>query len=214
MTDQTHLLITTTAADDPKTLVEGCKGLVNARFSPLTLIAATDAQQQAATLAGVDVLAQPQIHNKDEFAQLLFATEALKAEAQPTAGIYLVVPAAALAKLNYEDLRACRTIFWHDWVDVATFGRPVFEEAAKNNPTNIKIAASVNHRVLYMSRASIPYGADVMVVDAGIHAYRASALRQLAETEPSPLERTEKIPLLRGLEAGLGVYLSLITPAS
>jgi len=214
MTDQIHLLITTAAADDPQTLVDGCKGLADARLAPLTVISTTEAQNQATTDEGFAVVAHPQISNKDEFAQLLFAVETLKAEAPQPADIYLVVPAAALEKLNYEDLRACRTIFWHDWVDVAAFGRPIFEEAAKNNPMNIKIAASQNHRVLYVSRAGVPYGADVMVVDTNIRAYRASALRHLAETEPSPLERTEKIALLRGIEAGLGVYLSLITPTA
>ena len=65
-----------------------------------------------------------------------------------------------------------------------------------------------------MSRGAAPYGADVMVADSGIRAYRFQALRQLAETEPSPLERTERISMLRALEANLGVYMNLMTSAA
>ena len=72
------------------------------------------------------------INNKDEFARLFHAVQKVCASEQDKAGVIMVVPAVALEHTNPEDLRATRTIFWHEWVDAAVFGRPIFEEADSN----------------------------------------------------------------------------------
>ena len=211
MSEQIHLLITTTVEDNPQKLVKACQELMGARLDPLTVVTSLQVQEEALKEAGIQTVQAPEISNEDAFAQLFHVAQTLNADPLQPLGVVLVVPAAKLSRINIEELRACRTIFWHDWADIAVFGRPIFEEADKNLPSHIKIVANQNHRVLYMSRGPVPYGADVMVAETGIRAYRYQALRQLAETEPSPLERTERVPLLRGLEAGLGCYLSLVT---
>lgn len=214
MAEQTHLLITTTANDDVDDIVNHCKALKAARFDPITVVT-TDAEQlEALSAKGLQAIPMPEINNKDEFARLFHAVQKVCASEQDKAGVIMVVPAAALEQTNPEDLRATRTIFWHEWVDAAVFGRPIFEEADKNNTAFVKVVAGQNRKGMYMSRGAAPYGADVMVADSGIRAYRFQALRQLAETEPSPLERTERISMLRALEANLGVYMNLMTSAA
>ena len=214
MAEQTHLFITTTSQDDLEALMAQCQALKAARFGSMTIIAAQPEQVEALQAAGWEATAAPDIHTKDEYARLFYTVQKTCVSEHQKAGVIMVAPAAELTRTNPEDLRATRTIFWHEWVDIAVFGRPIFEEADKNNPAFVKVVAGQNHRVLYMSRGAVPFGADVMVADSGIRAYRFQALRQLAETEASPLERTERIPMLRALEADLGTYMSLMTSTS
>lgn len=209
MADQTQILITTQLHDDVSHIEPYVKGLKAARLGSVTLVASSPDIAAAAKNSGANVVEVEPATSKDFFAELYKVAQAA-GEGKAPADALIVIPATILKDLNPEDLRATRTIFWHEWARIVVFGKPIFEEADKNNTMFVKVVAGHNRRVLYMSRGATPYGADVMVADTGVRAYRFSALRELAEIEPSPLERTEKIPMLRAIENGIDAYMSLL----
>jgi 3-deoxy-manno-octulosonate cytidylyltransferase (CMP-KDO synthetase) len=105
--------------------------------------------------------------------------------------------------------------------DIATLATPMESLADFLNPNVVKVVADVNQRVLYFSRAPIPWTRDG--VDAGeqersrwqgarrhvgLYAYRAAALQRMAALPVSPLEGAEKLEQLRALEAGFDVRVA------
>ena len=105
--------------------------------------------------------------------------------------------------------------------DIATLATPVESLADFLNPNVVKVVSDVNQRVLYFSRAPIPWTRDG--VDAGEHdrtrwqgarrhiglyAYRAGALQRMAALPVSPLEGAEKLEQLRALEAGFEIRVA------
>ncbi|TCS42569.1 3-deoxy-manno-octulosonate cytidylyltransferase [Reinekea marinisedimentorum] len=91
---------------------------------------------------------------------------------------------------------------------VATLYETVAVKEA-GNPNIVKLVEGKNHRVLYFSRAGIPFdrdnvrtGADVLKRHVGVYAYRKSALDEFVTYPEGELESLEKLEQLRFMENG------------
>ena len=105
--------------------------------------------------------------------------------------------------------------------DIATLATAVESLADFLNPNVVKVVADVNQRVLYFSRAPIPWTRDGSAAGEhdrtrwqgarrhiGLYAYRAGALQRMAALPVSPLEGAEKLEQLRALEAGFDIRVA------
>ena len=105
--------------------------------------------------------------------------------------------------------------------DIATLTTPVASLADFLNPNVVKVVADASQRVLYFSRAPIPWvrdGAGAGLPSQpqwqgaqrhiGLYAYRVAALQRLASLPASPLESAEKLEQLRALEAGFEIRVA------
>src|SRR5690606_8914697 len=94
---------------------------------------------------------------------------------------------------------------------------PVHDEAEFGNPHAVKLVADDSGRVLYFSRAPIPYPRDGITADSlalakrhvGLYAYRASVLRQFVSWPVGTLEATEKLEQLRAMHHGIEIHAAL-----
>jgi 3-deoxy-manno-octulosonate cytidylyltransferase (CMP-KDO synthetase) len=115
----------------------------------------------------------------------------------------------------------------HDSAEIATLAAPLESIEALLDPNVVKVVSDAEQRVLYFSRAPIPWvrdGAESGLTSQrshalarrhlGLYAYRVGALKRLAALPPSPLEQLEKLEQLRALEAGMQIRLAdaLTTP--
>jgi 3-deoxy-manno-octulosonate cytidylyltransferase (CMP-KDO synthetase) len=105
--------------------------------------------------------------------------------------------------------------------DIATLATAVESAADFLNPNVVKLVADVNQRVLYFSRAPLPWPREGLEGAApagarwrearrhiGLYAYRAGALQRMAALPVSPLEAAEKLEQLRALEAGFEIRVA------
>ncbi len=95
-------------------------------------------------------------------------------------------------------------------VDIATPLAPLDYEKDHANPNVVKAAFALepgkdHGKVLYFSRALIPYGDGPFYHHIGIYAYKRQALETYVSLPPSPLEKREKLEQLRALEAGMHI---------
>jgi 3-deoxy-manno-octulosonate cytidylyltransferase (CMP-KDO synthetase) len=108
----------------------------------------------------------------------------------------------------------------HPRADIATLATPIASLADFLNPNVVKVVGDSDHRVLYFSRAPIPWvragastglGSQTRWEGAqrhiGIYAYRVGALQRMASLPASRLEQAEQLEQLRALEAGFEIRL-------
>ncbi len=98
--------------------------------------------------------------------------------------------------------------------DVASLYWPIDDVEEVANPNAVKVVMGTDSRALYFSRSPIPYArgyADITEAmrngccwnrHLGLYAYRLSALREFTASEPTPLEKTERLEQLRIMERG------------
>ncbi len=104
---------------------------------------------------------------------------------------------------------------------IATLASPIASREEFLDPNVVKVVARDDGRALYFSRAPIPWdrdGANAAAAKAarhrgarrhlGIYAYRVSALREMAATPATALERREQLEQLRALEMGLVIVVA------
>ena len=102
--------------------------------------------------------------------------------------------------------------------DIATLATPIQALADFLNPGVVKVVADAAQRVLYFSRAPIPWDRDGASGGLssqsrwqgaqrhiGIYAYRVGSLQRMAALPASKLEQAEKLEQLRALEAGFEI---------
>lgn len=100
-------------------------------------------------------------------------------------------------------------------IDVATLCTPLADESELMNPNIVKVVKDSRNFALYFSRAPIPHAKSGGIDSSlhfrhiGVYAYRRTALRSFCSLPRSPLERSEGLEQLRGLEAGLRYYVTL-----
>ena len=100
-------------------------------------------------------------------------------------------------------------------IDMATLGRPLGTPADYDNPNIVKMVRALDGLALYFSRSAIPHMRDThgqfdanladdhsVLVHLGLYAYTQTFLERFAQLDPSPLERLEKLEMLRALENG------------
>jgi len=110
--------------------------------------------------------------------------------------------------------------------DIATLCTPITELAEYLDPNVVKVVMQGNGRALYFSRAPVPWirdGATAGLASqrefrgsfrhVGLYAYRVAALRRLAASQPSRLERLEGLEQLRALQMGLGIAVAVAREA-
>ncbi len=101
--------------------------------------------------------------------------------------------------------------------EIATLVRPAADESEALDPNKVKAAMAVDGRVLYFSRAAIPFAGhgaaaqeQPFLIHLGLYVYRRAALLRLAGLPPSPLERRESLEQLRALEDGMSIYAARV----
>ena len=94
------------------------------------------------------------------------------------------------------------------------FYTAVSEISSGLDPTEVKVAMTSDNRIVYASRAAIPFSRDGeprYLKIQGVYAYDLSTLEQYMDSPVGPLEREEKVEQLRCIESGiplLGVKVS------
>lgn len=117
--------------------------------------------------------------------------------------------------------QAAQLLEHYPQADIATLATPLDTPADYLNPNVVKVVADRSLRVLYFSRAPIPWGRDGAGGAApaggqgagarrhiGLYAYRAGALQRMAALPVSALEESEKLEQLRALEAGFDIRIA------
>ncbi len=104
----------------------------------------------------------------------------------------------------------------HRGAHIATLATRIEQLNDLNDANTVKVACDVSGRALYFSRAPIPWNRDATTTltpaslrHIGIYAYRAGALRRLADLPPGRLEQIEKLEQLRALESGMEIRVAL-----
>jgi len=97
---------------------------------------------------------------------------------------------------------------------ICTLYAPIALEAEFHNPNAVKLVTDANGRVLYFSRAAIPWPRDGLSASSlalakrhiGLYAYRVGVLRQFVTWPVSPIEDTEKLEQLRAMHYGVTIH--------
>jgi len=105
--------------------------------------------------------------------------------------------------------------------EIATLCAPIATLGEYLDPNVVKVVMRADGRALYFSRAPIPWrrdGAPAGLASqqefhgswrhVGVYAYRVGALRRLAASPPTSLERIERLEQLRALQAGVAIAVA------
>jgi 3-deoxy-manno-octulosonate cytidylyltransferase (CMP-KDO synthetase) len=89
--------------------------------------------------------------------------------------------------------------------------RRIFTREERDDPNTIKVVMNNQREAMYFSRAPIPniaYAESIAALkQVCVIPFRRSFLREFSQLEPTPLERSESIDMLRALEHGRKVHL-------
>lgn len=112
-------------------------------------------------------------------------------------------------------IAACIDLLRRTPADIATAAAHIEDEADKDAPSVVKIAAAEIEpgrllRALYFSRARIPSGEGPLLHHIGIYAFRRAALDRFVALPPTALELRERLEQLRALEAGMRIDVALV----
>ena len=101
--------------------------------------------------------------------------------------------------------RLAKMLTEHENLDMVTAAAPLKKEEYQD-ASAVKVVVNQMGEALYFSRALIPYPREGFAMPPlkhiGVYAYRRSFLLTYAETEQTPLEKTESLEQLRALETG------------
>ena len=101
--------------------------------------------------------------------------------------------------------RLAKMLTEHENLDMVTAAAPLKKEEYQD-ASAVKVVVNQKGEALYFSRALIPYPREGFAMPPlkhiGVYAYRRSFLLTYAETEQTPLEKTESLEQLRALETG------------
>lgn len=112
-----------------------------------------------------------------------------------------------------------RDLISRDDTVLASLAKRIEDEDELFSPNTVKVVMDKEGNALYFSRNPIPFmrnvdrkdwlGKGVFYKHIGIYAYKAEALRQIAEMQPSTLEMAESLEQLRWLENGLHIRMGI-----
>ncbi len=115
-----------------------------------------------------------------------------------------------------KDLKCLETLITKmlddNWMQIACVRKKMVNTEGFSDTEVIKVVTDRFNRVLYLSRATIPYhrtekpGAGTWYEYFPLHAFRNKSLQEIAELQPSPLESAEQIEALRWLENNYMMY--------
>jgi 3-deoxy-manno-octulosonate cytidylyltransferase (CMP-KDO synthetase) len=97
---------------------------------------------------------------------------------------------------------------------ICTLYAPIADETEFRNPNAVKLVTDNQGRVLYFSRAPIPWPRDGLTAanlalakrHIGLYAYRVGVLRQFVSWPVSPIEDSEKLEQLRAMHNGVAIH--------
>lgn len=100
---------------------------------------------------------------------------------------------------------------------ICTLYAPLADLEEFHNPNAVKLVCAQDGRVLYFSRAPIPWPREGATAGSlagakrhvGLYAYRVRVLQQFVQWPPSALESTEKLEQLRAMEHGIEIHAEL-----
>jgi len=100
------------------------------------------------------------------------------------------------------------------YAGICTLYAPIKDDAEFNNPNAVKLVTDTNGKVLYFSRAPIPYPRDGLTVSTlhqakrhiGLYAYRVAVLQKFVQWAPAELEQVEKLEQLRAMVNGISIH--------
>ena len=106
-----------------------------------------------------------------------------------------------------------------DDTQLASLAKRIGDENELFSPNTVKVVMNREGNALYFSRNPIPFMRNtdreewlengVFHKHIGIYAYKAEALRQIAEMQPTMLEISESLEQLRWLENGLSIRMGV-----
>ena len=112
-----------------------------------------------------------------------------------------------------------RDLISRDDTVLTSLAKHIEDEDELFSPNTVKVVMDKEGNALYFSRNPIPFmrnvdrkdwlGKGVFYKHIGIYAYKAEALRQIAEMQPSTLEMAESLEQLRWLENGLHIRMGI-----
>jgi len=114
-----------------------------------------------------------------------------------------------------ETIRAAVDALAATGADIATLAARIEDPADFDNPNVTKaiVAWGVGGdvgRALYFTRARAPSGEGPLFHHVGIYVFTRTALDRFVETQPSALEKRERLEQLRALEAGMTIAVARV----
>ncbi len=97
-------------------------------------------------------------------------------------------------------------------IDIATLCTKNKSLEDFENPNCVKLVKTNEGKVIYFSRAQIPYpregNFDSFLQHIGVYAFSKRVVQQIKNLPESKVEKTEKLEQLRWMEAGFDIYVS------
>src|SRR5690606_25152625 len=99
-------------------------------------------------------------------------------------------------------------------IGICTLYAQIHDEAEFRNPNAVKLVHDEAGRVLYFSRAPIPFPREGVAAESlqhakrhiGLYAYRVQVLKQFVTWAPTALEEIEKLEQLRAMAHGVSIH--------
>ena len=92
-----------------------------------------------------------------------------------------------------------------DLADVWTLKKKITNEEEKSDSSVVKVVTREDDSALYFSRHPIPFGSEDLFKHAGLYAYTREALVKIKKSQPTELERVERLEQLGFLYHGLQI---------
>ena len=103
-------------------------------------------------------------------------------------------------------------------IDLASLMEEIKDQSYIEDPNIVKVIVDSNGNAIYFSRSAIPYNRlDKSITyykHIGVYAFRKNALIEFTNSEPTELEKIEKLEQLRYIERGKTIKMVLTTSSS
>lgn len=117
-----------------------------------------------------------------------------------------------------EQINQLIACFQQPGVQIATLVKKAAHSHELFDPNRVKVVKNSRNEALYFSRSPLPFQKDKpqeqwlshypYFIHIGLYAYRPHILHELAQLQPSPLEKSESLEQLRWLEHGYRIKLT------
>ena len=123
--------------------------------------------------------------------------------------------------VNKKSLKNLIDVFTNDknkTIDLASLMEEIKDQSYIEDPNIVKVIVDSNCNAIYFSRSAIPYNRlDKSITyykHVGVYAFRKNALIEFTNSEPTELEKIEKLEQLRYIERGKTIKMVLTTSSS
>ena len=103
-------------------------------------------------------------------------------------------------------------------IDLASLMEEIKDQSYIEDPNIVKVIVDSNCNAIYFSRSAIPYNRlDKSITyykHVGVYAFTKNALIEFTNSEPTELEKIEKLEQLRYIERGKTIKMVLTTSSS